>query len=624
MPPTLREGYAAWRRLGPRRGTEAAVRAIAAIGRPHARRVRARVFPPRASARDIERALGGVDAFESVRSAVRAALPTVVAWEADLESERASIESRAEEIASHCFDLLGSGPTQLGATIPWTQDFKTGVDWPLDHISRVPVVRGDGSDIKVPWELSRGQHLPLLAAAHHLTEDPRHLDELGAQLRSWITANPVERGPNWACTMDVAIRAANWLAALALLERRPPWLDEVVSSLLLHGRFIRSHLEWGEVRGNHYLSDVVGLLPIAALFSRSAEGAAWADWAVAQLEQEMAHQVRRDGCDHEMSVPYHRLVCELFVCGRGHADALSPGRLSDAFGERLERMLQFVADHTRSDGLAPQMGDADSGRYLPLGDYGSDQRDHRHLFSQAGRERPAPRGHVAYEDGGWYVMRDGPLWAMIRCGDVGLEGIGAHAHNDQLSFELCLGTQPLIVDPGSYLYTPDPAARNAFRSTAAHATLQIDGREQNPLRNDYLFSLEDVAAARALSWEVTGRAARFVGEHRGFAPVVHRRQVVFDGERRTVKVRDDVIGGRDLQWSFPLAPGADAVVAGNRVVARWPGVTLELEACDGVAWTIDESWVSPAYGVRQPAPVIRAHSGPRAATRFVLHVRGSG
>ena len=36
------------------------------------------------------------------------------------------------------------------------------------------------------------------------------------QLTDWIDSNPVEFGPNWASMMDVAIRAANWVAALTL------------------------------------------------------------------------------------------------------------------------------------------------------------------------------------------------------------------------------------------------------------------------------------------------------------------------------------------------------------------------------------------------------------------------
>ena len=221
----------------------------------------------------------------------------------------------------------------------------------------------------------------------------------------------------------------------------------------------------------------------------------------------MRHQVRADGCDHEMSVPYHRLVCELFVCGAQHAEALCPGVLSPAFYERLDLHAGRSSATTRGPTASrrrpatPTTAATCRWATTPL----ADQRDHRHLFRQAGRGVPAPRGHAAYPDGGWYVMRHEELWAMVRCGDVGLQGVGAHAHNDQLSFELCLGSQPLVIDPGAYLYTPDPVARNAFRATAAHATLQVDGREQNPLRSDYLFSVEDRAHARTLTGRPTAR-----------------------------------------------------------------------------------------------------------------------
>jgi hypothetical protein len=215
-------------------------------------------------------------------------------------------------------------------------------------------------------------------------------------------------------------------------------------------------------------------------------------------------------------------------------------------------------------------------------------------------------------------MHHAALWALVRCGDVGLCGVGAHAHNDQLSFELCLGEQPLVVDPGAFIYTPDPAVRNAFRATAAHATLQVDGREQNPLRDDYLFSVEDRARARALEWTVDGPRAEFAGEHRGFDPIVHRRRVRFDGEAGTVAVDDETTGGEDLRWSFPLAPGAAVEIECARATARWPAAVLTVDADDGVRWAVEDGWVSPGYGVRRPAPVLRAVSGARARTRFVL------
>lgn len=533
------------------------------------------------------------------------ALPALARWEPD-----ETIVDRVEPLMRHEFDLLGSGPTQLGERIDWHVDFKTGRRWPLEHISRVPIVYPDGSDIKVPWELSRCQHLPVLAAAYRVTGEQRYLGEIGAQLTAFAEDNPVEFGPCWACTMDVAIRAANWVATLALLPEAD-WTAGVLGALFLHGRFIRSHLEWSEVRGNHYLSDIVGLLPLAALFP----GEGWQAWAAGELVEEMRHQVRVDGCDHEMSTSYHRLVAELFDVGTAAARSFG-ATFPDWYLERLELMHAFVRDYTRPDGLAPLIGDEDSGRFLPLGSYGADPRDHSHLLSESAQS--AARPSIAYREGGYYVMRAGDLYAIARCGDTGLDGLGGHSHNDQLSFELCAGDQPLVVDPGAFVYTADPAARNLFRSTAFHATLQVDGREQNELGTDYLFRLPDRTRAEALSF--TGGA--FEGRHFGFEPTVHTRRIEL--EASALVIHDVVEGDCEVvEWTFPLMPPCDVSVSSGRVVANWASRILALD-CREVEWRVEDGWYSPRYGVRICAPFIRArrrHRGQRTETHFRLDVK---
>lgn len=543
-------------------------------------------------------------------------MPTVAAFEERLErldpGARDELVRVADGVLAHRFDLLGSGPTDLGPEIDWHSDFKAGRRWPLDHISKVVISYPDGSDIKVPWELSRFQHLPVLAGAQLATGDDRYLEEIGSQLDSWIAANPVEFGPNWACTMDVAIRAANWTAALVMCTESAggrAWFDRAVASLLLHGRFIRRHLEYADRRGNHYLADVVGLMPVAALFSGGREGRAWARWATGELRKELLHQVRADGCDHEASIPYHRLVCELFICGTQAAEALCPGELGPDHHARLAKMLDFVADYTRPDGLAPQIGDADDGRFLPLDDYGNlDPRDHRHLFQQARREHEPASTHAAYPEGGYWTMRAGDLYAIVRCGDVGVGGIGPHAHSDQLSFELSAGADPLVVDPGSYVYTSDPEARRLFRSTRFHSTLAVDETDQNPVSADTLFEMEDVTRSEVLAWEPGEDRALFRALHHGYerlhAPAVHERTLELDGValRVTDVVRSE--GCHDLEWTFPLPPGAPEIVDGA-IVALFGDHVLRIES-DTLELTLEPGWLSPSYGVRVATSFARA------------------
>ena len=614
----LLEGFAQWRRLGPRAGTAAALARGVRPARMRARRARLLRRPLSVGAPELARALGHEVPAERLRGKVLDALPSLRAFEAALDGlegdARESILARAEQAAAHRFDLLGSGVTALGPQVDWQLDFKSGRSWPLEHISRVPIVYPDDSDIKVPWELSRFQHLPLLAAAYRLTAERRWLEEIGAQLTDWIRANPVEFGANWACTMDVAIRAANWVATLALIAdalEDEEWLQQALASLLLHGRFIRSHLEWGHVRGNHYLADVAGLLVVAALFGAGSEGREWARWGSAELDRELAHQVRSDGCDHEASIPYHRLVTEMFICAADVAATLCPDSVSPSRRAALERMLDFVRDYTRPDSLAPQVGDADDGRFLPLGDYGSAEHgSHLHLLAQAGLQYRAATASAAYPYGGYWMMRAGDIYVLIRCGDVGLGGIGAHAHNDALSFELVAGGRALVVDPGSFLYTADPVARNRFRSTAFHSTLQIDGAEQNSLDGG-LFAMHDRRRAEMLSWQPSSTGALFTGRHHGYcelpSPATHTRTLELDAPARELRIID-VVSSRaahELMWTFPLAGGIARAREGGASVRFDDEVALEIEA-RGVEFEVEPGWVSPSYGRRVEVPFVRA------------------
>jgi hypothetical protein len=120
----------------------------------------------------------------------------------------------ADEICNHIFDLLGSGKVKLGEEIDWHLDFKSGFKWdPKTYYlgAGKHVTLNDPSDVKVPWELSRCQHFVTLGKAYWYTGNEKYAKKIVSQIESWIAQNPVELGVNWACTMDVAIRAVNWI-----------------------------------------------------------------------------------------------------------------------------------------------------------------------------------------------------------------------------------------------------------------------------------------------------------------------------------------------------------------------------------------------------------------------------
>ena len=479
------------------------------------------------------------------------------------EREPADIASADRIVDDHSWQLLGFGEQCFGKEIQWTRDPLSNYAWPLDYHHDIKLVRGDGSDVRVLWELNRLGHFLTLARAYSSTNDERYAAEFFAQLRSWAAANPYGRGPNWTCAMEVALRAMNLLAAFEVFRRSldSDFLQFFLRLLQQHGNYIRRNLEFSYIAtSNHYLSDVVGLLWLGLLLPqlRAAEG--WFDFGLGQTLREMDKQVLADGADFEASTGYHRFVTELFLysfmlCRANNVD------IEPRYWSRLRQMLVFVRAYLRPDGFAPLIGDTDSGQVLPVVRRRAD--DHAYLLDIGATVfndptlQPEHAVSQAFPDAGIYIMRDRDLYLCFNASGAGINGRGSHGHNDALSIEVSAGGRPLIIDPGTYVYSADLQKRHEFRSTAYHSTVQIDGKEQNTIQVDTPFVIGNEANPRVLEWKTNDDFDQVVAEHYGYS-VTHRRTVTFDKRERLWLIDDEFFGeGEHLyEARFHFAPGA--------------------------------------------------------------------
>src|SRR5579871_3086402 len=180
---------------------------------------------------------------------------------------------QAEAALAHVTDLLGSGPTPPGQRINWQEDFKTGFTWSRDLLpdDQDTLQLYNACDIKSPWELSRCHHWVALGRAYALERDARYAAEFVAQLDAWLVENPWPYGVNWSRSMEVAVRAVNWMWAAALFADAPEFTAALkrrfLKAMLQHGNQILNNLEYTDNNGNHYLSNGVGLLFLGVLFA---------------------------------------------------------------------------------------------------------------------------------------------------------------------------------------------------------------------------------------------------------------------------------------------------------------------------------------------------------------------
>lgn len=109
---------------------------------------------------------------------------------------------------------------------------------------------------------------------------------------------------------------------------------------------------------------------------------------------------------------------------------------------------------------------------------------------------------ISYQDTGIYILKSDRVYLAIWAGSNGQKGNGGHAHNDKLSFELNIDGEDIIVDAGTYIYTPLPQRRNQFRSTKAHNTLIVENEEQNEwIEGRYgLFSMKNQSKCYLLDY----------------------------------------------------------------------------------------------------------------------------
>jgi hypothetical protein len=468
-----------------------------------------------------------------------------------------------------------------------------------------------------------------LGIAGRIFNDQKYRDEFVSEVSDWIRQNPVGYGVNWACPMDVAIRAVNWLAAGALLSPALELPDggeftaRMTRSLWEHARFIETHLEWNgpisESRANHFLADIAGLFTLGIFFEDVHRGRGWMRTAMRRLEVEMSRQVLEDGVHFECSIGYHRLCLEMFLwCMRLGENSGYP--FSDSYRGRLDAMRAFVGAYTRPDGLAPIIGDNDDGRWVHSG-LGAMQ-DHRYLLgghppgvpaldaallegSEAGSPSPAVRKWL-FDRSGYYVLTNSNAHLVIRAGRLAHQG--AHAHNDQLSFELASGREPILVDRGTYVYTSAPDARNKYRGVRAHNTLTVNGIEQNRSTVGVFGMLDDTQTVVS-----EADCVHLVGRHTGFrapgrAEMSHTREFQLSGTRRSLAIRDHVAGlvaGDHVEWAFHFAAGMDVVCGPEGATARRGGsfvckVEFPPQACGRVE-RFDQS---PSYGRLEKAETL--------------------
>ncbi len=553
------------------------------------------------------------------------------------------IEAKAQKALNKEIDLLGSGAIMLGDNIVWCRDYKTDIQWDNKYYKDFNYNNPElPSDVKFPWELSRLQWLIPVAQMYILTKDEKYATFAKDIIEDWIDKNPHGYSVNWSCTMEAAIRVFSFTYFFDAFKNSVSWKNKdfqfkYLKNLYLHGKFVVNNIEISDVNGNHFTADAAAIVWSGLFFENEKFGKKWLNIGINYLENEIPKQIFPDGVDFEASVPYHRLVAELFYYPQLFLK-LRGKTLSKNYLERLKKMTVFCQYYTRNDGSSPLFGDADDARTLPLGiqnlcdhrylgaligttldddelisNFSGDKSELYWLYGEKFCQNLPDNNKInlqskAFSDGGFYVIRNDQDHLFIDCGPVGMNGRGGHGHNDILSFEAMLNNELLISDCGAYVYTASYKERNLFRSTANHNTPQIDNQEINRfLGPDMIWSLIDDSKNHHAELITDDKQSIFCGSHAAYArlddSVTIKRKITLNHLTHKFTLQDEISGEgiHDISIPFHLTNDVEVNMLPNGEFSLQKNQKqFILSIANKNEWnaSIQKTFISPSYGVK--------------------------
>ncbi len=419
-------------------------------------------------------------------------------------------------------------------------------------------------------------------------------------IQDWIERNPPPSGPGWE-PYPLSLRIREWIEWLQSRDGLEATVRErIETSLAEQTSALASRLEY-HLLGNHLLENAITLC-WAGLSLTGPLAESWVKRGGSLLAEQISAQLLPDGTHEERSPMYQALLAEALL------------RLAEVAERSSAPKGAQIGSLARSSGLAmlaalEKLSHPDGGAAL-LNDCSLSETPTAAALRKrfgGGDGEAAGVGMWSLPAAGYLGWRKGGDYLVFDAGPIGPDHQPGHGHADTLGFELSHRGRRLLTDTGTYTYEPG-LQRSYDRSTAAHNTLQLDGRDHAELWG--AFRCGRRPKVREAGSENGNGGSVFHGAYAAtaglFSRMVHCRRLSFEGE--VIRVRDEVkaAGRHTAKLTLHIAPGITVakekdvfhLTEGGRMLARVAG--------DGFAWSEGRSPYHPEFGLEIERPYLSA------------------
>lgn len=311
----------------------------------------------------------------------------------------------------------------------------------------------------------------------------------------------------------ISLRVLNWIKFFSSSQTSKKTYDTALFRDLM---ILDDHLEY-HLLGNHLLENSFALLFGSYYFHHEH----FYRRAKKILEQQLDEQILTDGAHFELSPMYHAIILfRLLDCYNLiiHNDWKKDNSFQNFLHSKIGVMLGWMETIALPDGGIPLLNDS-AYNIAPLP---TELLNYAKSLDITALVQPLT-------DCGYRKISTNRYTLYVDIGEIGPSYIPGHAHSDTFNFELYVDKKPLLIETGTSTYATN-RQRSYERSTAAHNTVLVNGREQSDVWGSFR------VGQRATITQKTEKLGMIEATHDGYRSlgVFHTRRWSYESDKITI------------------------------------------------------------------------------------------